>query len=140
MIRPAERADAPALAELMTQLRYPTSAAEMERRLESILPNERFKTFVAEVDDCVSGMIGASATESYEHNDSTGRIVALVVSEEARRGGIGRELVRAAEQWFAENGISRISLTTRLDREAAHRFYEASGYTRTGLRFAKILS
>jgi ribosomal protein S18 acetylase RimI-like enzyme len=139
MIRVAVRDDAPEIAGLMLQLGYPTTAAAMAARLDRILPNPQFQTFVAVTDDRVSGMIGLCWTDSYEHDDLTGRIIALVVAEEARRRGVGRELLLAAEQYFAEHKVSRISLTTRIDREGAHRFYAAAGYSQTGYRFAKVL-
>lgn len=138
-IRNAEPGDAAALAELMTQLGYPTAADAMAARLASILANPQFATFVATTKAAVCGMIGLCWSDSYEHDDRSGRIVALVVADQARRQGIGRALIDAAERHFATIGVSRISLTTRLEREAAQRFYSAAGYARTGIRFAKIL-
>jgi len=35
--------------------------------------------------------------------------------------------------------VTRVTLTTRFEREDAGRFYEAPGYSRTGYRFAKNL-
>jgi ribosomal protein S18 acetylase RimI-like enzyme len=84
-------------------------------------------------------MIGTITCPSYEHNDPSGRILALVTSSTARRRGIGRGLIASAEKVFAQKGISRIALNTRLTRESAHRFYESLGYKRNGLRFVKQL-
>jgi N-acetylglutamate synthase-like GNAT family acetyltransferase len=76
MIRPAKENDAPALAKLMTQLGYQTSADEMRERLRSIFRHRNFTTFVAVEEDEVCGMIGLSASVGYEHDDPTGRIMA----------------------------------------------------------------
>jgi ribosomal protein S18 acetylase RimI-like enzyme len=56
-----------------------------------------------------------------------------------RRRGIGRALIAAAEKDFAQKGITRVALDTRLTREDAHKFYELLGYKRNGWRFVKQL-
>ena len=139
MIRCAEEGDAAALAELMTQLGYPTTAEEMRERLDAILRHSNFATFVAVEEDEVCGMIGLSASLSYERNESGGKIIVLVVHERMRGRGIGRALLAAAEDHFARAGIRRVVVTSRFEREGAHAFYESLGYTRTGMRFVKEL-
>jgi ribosomal protein S18 acetylase RimI-like enzyme len=138
-IRVAEMNDAAALAQLMRELGYETSTAEMKQRLESVLSDVRCRTFLAEVNGQVCGMIGTLTHGSHAHNDVSGKIIALVVSKKQRRSGIGRALIAAAEKDFANQGITRVSLTTRFSREEAHQFYESLGYMRTGFRFAKDL-
>ena len=138
-IRDAKLSDSPALAKLMCELGYETTAAEMRKRFKLILSDARFRTFVAEIENRVCGMIGTVAYPSYEHNDLSGRILALVTSSASRRGGIGRALIAAAERDFAQKGIKRIAVNTRLSRQDAHKFYEALGYERSGWRFVKQL-
>jgi ribosomal protein S18 acetylase RimI-like enzyme len=139
MIRAAEESDAPALSELMGQLGYQTTAEEMRERLRAIFLHRDFTTFVAVDDNEVCGMIGLSASVGYEHNDRTGRIMALVVHERMRGRGLGRALLAAAEDYFAREKIVRVVLSSRFTRERAHAFYESLGYVRTGLRFVKEL-
>ena len=91
------------------------------------------------MDGSVCGMIGTLTYPSYEHNDASGRILALVTSSRARRRGIGRALIATAEKDFAQRGIRRVSLDTRLTREDAHKFYQLLGYERNGWRFVKQL-
>ncbi len=138
-IRDGELSDAPELAALMCELGYETTIAEMESRLISILNDPRYKTLVALNNDKICGMIGTVSASSYLHNDLNGRIIALVVSRESRQRGIGARLIAAAEKNFIQRGITRVTLTTRFEREEAHRFYEKVGYARTGFRFAKNL-
>jgi ribosomal protein S18 acetylase RimI-like enzyme len=138
-IRNAGLSDAPQFAALMCELGYETTTAEMRRRLKSILREARYRTFVAEIDNQVCGMIGTLTHAGHEHNDLSGKIIALVVSKKQRRSGIGRALIAAAEEDFAQRKITRVSLTTRFTREQAHKFYEALGYSKTGFRFAKTL-
>jgi ribosomal protein S18 acetylase RimI-like enzyme len=85
-------------------------------------------------------MIGTLTHVSHEHNDVSGKIIALVVSRKQRRSGIGRALIAAAEKDFAKRNVTRVTLSTRFERGDAHQFYEKLGYTRTGFRFVKDLT
>jgi ribosomal protein S18 acetylase RimI-like enzyme len=138
-IRDAKLSDAPALAALMCELGYETTSAEMSQRLKSILSDPRYGTFVAEIDNEIRGMIGTLTHASHEHDDPSGKIIALVVSRKQRQRGVGRALIAATERDFARRNVSRVTLTTRFEREGAHQFYEALGYLRTGFRFGKNL-
>ena len=138
-IRDAKLTYAAALAALMCELGYETTRAEMRRRLKPILGDDRCRTLLAEVDGSVCGMIGAVPYPSYEHNDASGRILALVTSNTARRHGIGRALIAAAKRDFAQRGIGCIALNTSFAREDAHKFYESLGFERNGWRFVKQL-
>src|SRR5438132_13808999 len=121
-IRNAELSDAAELAALACDLGYKTTSAEMESRLVSILKDPRYKTLVARKDEKICGMIGTFSASSYLHDDLSGRIIALVVSRESRRCGIGAQLVEAAGKDFAQRGIKRVTLTTRLERKEGHQF------------------
>jgi len=139
-IRVAEINDAAALAQLMCELGYETTKSEMQIRLKRIASDERYRTFVAVRESKVCGMIGTLTSPSYEHNDLGGRILALAIMSTMRRCGIGRALITTAEKDFAQRGISRLALNTRLVREDAHKFYDSVGYERNGWRFVKLLS
>ena len=132
--------DAAVLAQLMCELGYETTKSEMQMRMERIAADECYRTFVAVLDGKVCGMIGTFTCPSYEHNDPSGRILAVATLGTMRRRGIGRALIAIAEKDFAQRGIRRVALNTRLAREDAHKFYESLGYERNGWRFAKQLS
>ncbi|HEY2125455.1 MAG TPA: GNAT family N-acetyltransferase [Chthoniobacterales bacterium] len=139
LIRAAEFSDAAILALLMSQLGYETRVAEMEMRLQSILLDSRYRTLVAVVDGRVCGMIGTFCHFTYEHNDPSARILALVVEAQARGRGVGRALIQAAEDDLAARNMMRLSVDTRLTRKEAHLFYERLGYEKNGFRFVKTL-
>ncbi len=139
-IREAQLGDSAAIADLMGQLGYDTAAADMEKRLRLIIGNPNYATFVATIDHSVCGMIGTVSYPSYEHNDPSGYIIAMVVSQKARGQGIGRSLISAAEKEFARKGIDRIAVNTRMTRAEAHQFYEALGFERNGYRFVRKLA
>ena len=139
-IRVVEMNDAAALAQLMCELGYETTKPEMQMRMERIATDERYRTFVAVRDGRVCGMIGTFTSLSYEHNDPGGRILAIAILSTMRRRGIGRALIATAENDFADRGIRRVALNTRLVREDAYKFYESLAYERNGWRFVKQLS
>lgn len=136
-IRDARPSDAPELSALMCELGYDTTRSEMEARARTIIGNDAYATFVAEADGKAVGMISTFSFPTYEHNDLSGKILALVVSSKERGSGIGRALIAAAEKDFAKRGVKRIALTTRLTRKKAHLFYESLGYERNGWRYVK---
>ena len=138
-VRPVEQADAPALAQLMGELGYPTRTSEMEMRLEAMSKEQRYRAFVAVSGEKVCGMVGTCCTHSYAHNNVGGTIIALVVTETMRGKGVGEALVESAEKDFIARNIRRISINTRFEREDAHRFYEMRGYVKNGYRFVKEL-
>ena len=66
----------------------------------------------------------------------TDRVVelkSLYVAATARRGGVGRRLVRRAERWARESGAQRIELWSDTRFLDAHRLYERLGYAFTGV-------
>lgn len=65
------------------------------------------------------------------HDGHRGTIYYLGVDPEARRGGVGRALVRAAETWCAGFGIPKLNLLVRMENLGVLAFYEALGYLPT---------
>src|SRR5437763_13645281 len=138
-IRPVEAKDGEALANLMTQLGYETRASEMQMRMETILADKHYATFVAVSGRKVCGMIGTFACYTYEHNNPSARILALVVSDEMRGRGVGHALIAAAEKDLAQKNIQRVGGNTHFDRKKAHEHYEKLGYKKNDYRIVKEL-
>ncbi|MGE0702324.1 MAG: N-acetyltransferase family protein [Vicinamibacterales bacterium] len=113
----------------------------MHERLRNILNEGASRvTLVAEGNEGIVGMAGATVERVSEKDGIFAHLAILVVAERARRAGVGRQLVEAAETWATTKGAYEMSLTSGLPREGAHRFYEACGYTRNGFRFIWRLS
>ncbi|WP_373420493.1 GNAT family N-acetyltransferase [Halobacillus sp. Marseille-P3879] len=62
----------------------------------------------------------------------------LVVREDLRSSGYGEKLLSFVHQWAEENNYENIALSSGLQREKAHRFYEEKmGYNRVSYVFKK---
>src|SRR5262245_50638622 len=96
-MRTADADDADRLAELATQLGYPSSAADIHRRLPA-LRSDRHLVRVAARDGRVVGWIHATRVELLD-SDPYVEIKALIVDEQERGARVGEALVAEAEQW-----------------------------------------
>jgi GNAT superfamily N-acetyltransferase len=139
LTRPARSSDAESIAELLAQLGYPTSPAEIPARLERIDAFEDAQVLVAELDGVVVGVVTSHLLPTLHGSGPAALLTALVVAPTARRLGIGALLVSATEEWARANGAAKILVTSALHRADAHAFYEALGWSRTGVRLAKML-
>lgn len=135
-IRPMVPADAGQVAELVTQLGYPSSPSQLARRFAVVAERPDHAVFVAVAPDgAVLGVIHARVADLLELDPSVA-IESLVVDEGARGRGIGGSLVAEAEQWASARGIGAVWVRSNVTRVAAHRFYERRGYTRATTSFA----
>ena len=127
-VRSACLDDAPALAELVTELGYPSTIADIERRLPQLLGAPEHLALVAadSADDAVAFL---HATRKINlQADPVVEIVALVVGSRFRSNGQGAALVARAEAWARESGVRRIVVRSNVTRERTHRFYLREGY------------
>jgi GNAT superfamily N-acetyltransferase len=125
-VRTAAVSDADRLAELATQLGYPSTADDIRRRLP-LVEGGGHCLRVADLDGRVAGWIHAVHVALLD-SDAHVEIKALVVDEEARGRRIGEELVREVESWARARGCSTLRVRSNVLRERAHRFYERLGY------------
>jgi len=136
-IRPAQLADGDQIADLVTELGYPTSVDQMRRRLHAIQGDPDFSTHVASTHDRIIGFVGTRCGPYYEGDGLYGQIMILVVSHKHRRTGVGRALMQAAEQELTTRGATTLVVGTGNQRSDAHAFYESLGYEFTGRRYKK---
>ncbi|WP_240418355.1 GNAT family N-acetyltransferase [Paenibacillus periandrae] len=141
LIRESRQSDNHALAQLMGELGYPTSAESMRKRMEAIESSPMNGTFVAEMDNLIVGMIGLRVNNNYEYDDSVVQVVSLVTRAAYRGMGIGSVLILHAEEWAQARKGSAMTLTSGIkpERAAAHEFYKSKGYAINGYRFSKKL-
>lgn len=63
------------------------------------------------------------------HDGHRGWLYYLAVSPALQKGGLGRKLVAAAEDWVKARGIPKVMLMVRPENDKVRAFYEAIGYT-----------
>ncbi|MEU8704020.1 GNAT family N-acetyltransferase [Streptomyces sp. NPDC048565] len=139
-IRPARRADAPAVNELLDQLGHPPAGqAVTANRIQTWAEDASSAAYVAETGDDLIGVIAVHVCPFFEREGTWGRIVALVVTDRARGRGVGSRLVVAAEAFAATRGCLRMEVTSADRRQAAHEFYRNRGYVTQAGRSSRFL-
>ncbi len=141
-IRGAHKIDAPAIAALVReQLGYAhIEDKELQSRLSLMLAHSDYRVLVATAAEVAVGFIGVQKGIAFEMEEPYGRIIALAVAPDFAGRGIGTALVQAAEAWCTQQGCGGMAVSSGLQRERAHRFYEKCGYLKKSHAFKKVLS
>ena len=126
-LRAVEPHDLPAVTALCSQLGYPTSEREVERRMRRLAARADDAVFVAVRNDQVVGWIHVHVREGVESGPDV-EVGGLVVDEAHRGSGIGRLLMAHADRWSAERGYTHVRLRSNVVRGAAHAFYQRLGF------------
>ena len=106
------------------------------RRFEAVLADPRQETIVADDDGEVVGTLVVAVLPNLAHGGAPYAVVENVVVDEGRRGeGLGRMLMQEALERVRAAGAYKLALSANVEREGAHRFYEALGMRRTHLGF-----
>jgi GNAT superfamily N-acetyltransferase len=129
-VRTPRAEDAAALACLASELGYPSTAEQMRVRLERL--SSRVDHWVGVSTDRAGAMLGwihVGRSITLETGEFA-EIFGLVVASVARRAGVGRRLVQAAEEWTRSTGLERITVRSNVLRSESHLFYPSLGYTR----------
>ncbi|MDR2219469.1 MAG: GNAT family N-acetyltransferase [Methylobacillus sp.] len=128
-VRPARISDAAEISRLSEELGYSSEPKEMTRRLREILPEGHHAVIVAAQGERLLGWIHIEHRVSIE-SGSKCEIVGMVVDTTARRHGVGRNLVQAAEEWAYSRGLTTLTVRSNTARKHSHPFYESIGYER----------
>lgn len=127
-IRPATLADAAALADLATQLGYPSDEERVRSRL-SLLDDLERTVLIAATPAGITGFIDVHLQRVVE-DDPYAEVGGLAVRDDARGAGIGTALVEAAADWGRAHGVAVLWIRANLAREGVHEFYPAIGCRR----------
>ena len=139
-IRHGEIRDAERIAQLMTELGYPTTVEAMRDRLGAIVADPDYTTFVADTGASVVGVAGARLGKYYENDGEVLPIAGPGCVFDGARTRTGTRLVEAVERWADSKGARAIVVNSALHRADAHGFYERRQYARTGYRFVKQMN
>jgi ribosomal protein S18 acetylase RimI-like enzyme len=127
VFRTARPADAARLVGLVEELGYPSTLADVEARLARLFARADQAVFVAEEGEDLLGWVHVQEFLSLA-GDPTGLVSGLVVDPAARRRGLGRDLMRRAEDWARARGLDSLRLRARAARTDAHAFYRSLGF------------
>ena len=139
VIRPALSEDYKSIHEInSTAFGYDYDINYTKQNLEYILLLPNYRIFVAEKDNVIVGYAHAADYDNI-YSDPLKNIMAIAVLKEFRGNGIGKKLLCAIENWSHESGCSGVRLVSGTDRENAHEFYTACGYSKrkTQINFIK---
>lgn len=141
-IRPLAHGDAPAVTALSSDLGYPADQAAMATRLAVVLAAPGHAVFGGDGEDGqLLGWVHV-CSRLLLIDPPSAFVEGLVVAPDARRQGVGRALMAAAEDWSRRHGAQTIRLRSGATREDAHAFYRALGYQegKAARGFEKFLS
>lgn len=108
------------------ELGYECEGSLIEARI-SELDEDREAVFVAEIDGRIAGFIHV---ERYRllYCEDMANILGLAVAGDYQRRGLGKALLKKAEQWAENNDIHVMRLNSGAKRTEAHEFYRAMNF------------
>jgi aminoglycoside 6'-N-acetyltransferase I len=101
------------------------------RETAEILASERWGVFVARIESgAVVGFLEAGLREFAEGAESSpvAYLEGLYILPAFRRHGIGRQLVRAGEQWAISHGCTEIASDAQIDNAISIELHKRMGY------------
>ena len=95
-----------------------------------------YNVYVALVDGVIVGTFALAIMDNLAHMGSkSGLIEDVVVSEQFRGKGIGKQMMAYAVEVCREKQCYKVCLSSNLKRHNAHRFYEKIGFKIHGYSF-----
>jgi GNAT superfamily N-acetyltransferase len=144
-IHEAIQEDLPSVLALYAQLEIDNSRALTLLQAQEILAKMSrypdYRLYVALVGEQVVGSFALLLMDNIAHMGTrSGVIEDVVVAPDWQRKGIGTRMVKFAIDLCKEKGCYKLALTSNLQRQAAHAFYESLGFKRHGYSFSVDLS
>ncbi len=134
IIRRATIDDTPRLLPLLSELGYPATLEDLNRRFLKFVKNPGYGVAVCEMNEKITGFIAWTTTDHLISDATRFSIVGLVVSTSHRGTGIGKKLMKFVEDIARQHSPAIIDLTSGLRRaqEGTHEFYKRIGYQNEG--------
>ncbi|MFB7516233.1 GNAT family N-acetyltransferase [Streptomyces sp. NPDC056144] len=137
-LRPATRADLPAVLALLADEERVTDPASMtvtpayERAFADIEADPRNEVLVLVDGDLVVGCLQATYIPGLGKGGAERALIEAVrIRADRRGGGLGRVLMKGALARAEERGCALVQLTSNKQRTEAHRFYASLGFARS---------
>jgi L-amino acid N-acyltransferase YncA len=108
-----------------------------EKILDKMQSYPNYKIYVAKYNDKIVGTFSLSIMDNIAHlGKASGLVEDVVVEKSMRSKGIGRKMMEYALEICKKNNCYKMSLSSNLKRERAHRFYENLGFEKHGYSFS----
>jgi GNAT superfamily N-acetyltransferase len=112
-VRLLRRSDLSIATELVRQLGYDVQASDMAEHIDLLLANDTHYAAVADNGDTILGLVHAYKRPALEMGFAV-VVQSLVVDRRARKSGIGKLLMAAAETWARSKGANMWSFIQAL--------------------------
>jgi GNAT superfamily N-acetyltransferase len=141
VFREASPADLEALLGLYSLLEFePTQSLTLEGaevQLNKYREYPNYLIYVVEVDKLIVGTFALIIVDGIAHLGRPFAIVEdVVVSQVWQRRGIGKLMMKFAMLRCKEFGCYKLTLSSHLNRQKAHSFYELLGFEKHGFSFS----
>ena len=139
-LREASSADLEALLDLYELLEFkPAQSLSLEAaqvRFKRYQEYPNYRIYVAELGEAIVGTFALIIVDSVAHSGQPFAIVEdVVVSEDFQGRGIGKRMMEFAMCRCKEFGCYKLALSSHLERQKAHSFYESLGFEKHGFSF-----
>jgi aminoglycoside 6'-N-acetyltransferase I len=147
VIRSIEAGDAEAWAMLRARLWPNADAAELAREVHAFLEGSAVPAltavFIAHDGSTPLGFLELAVRPFSDGCDSmpVPHVEGWYVEPFARRRGVGRELLRSAEEWARTRGFTELASDTEIENDASLRAHLRCGFDETDrlIKFRKLL-
>ena len=139
-IRKALKSDLETVLEIYTELEISNSPSldlhGAERIFERMKRYPNYAIYVAELEGKVIGAFALLIMDNLAHLGAPSGVVEdVVVHPEWRGRGIGKAMMQFAMEQCAKAGCYKLTLSSNLKRESAHKFYKSLDFERHGYSF-----
>ena len=108
---------------------YAFSEQASRANLSTFIAHEHLgRLWVAEVDGVVAGYMAVTLGFSFEYGGTDAFIDEIVIGEQFRRRGLGREAMDVALDYCRRAGVKALHLEVESHRTSALRLYEQAGF------------
>src|SRR5262249_33515990 len=112
---------------------FPPGIAYSKEELGWFMSRPRAFTLISQATDKIAGFLLVNYEEMNRSgradiDSSIGHLITIDVLPEARRSGVGTELLASAEQRLSHEKCRSLLLETAVDNDAALRFYKKHGF------------
>ena len=137
-IKKASTGDLPHILKLYAQIdnKDVLSIDDAIRIFDKLKTYPNYSLYVAKIIDNVIGTFELLIMDNLAHKGCPSGVVEdVVVDENYRSMGIGKIMMEFAKDICQKNGCYKLTLSSNINRDRAHKFYESLGFVKHGYSF-----